>query len=139
MCGWPKCGLATQLKFCFQNHFLYLIEYLIGTNYSKFNNSHTLGLKTSKLPSLNPMHKRFSNNIRSAHKFFFNFDFNENLVKNCSIFNNFSTIIKTYYETNLVHPCSLKAFKWYPRPLQGILWFRRSQCDKPKKTSYFPS
>jgi hypothetical protein len=76
-------------------------------NYSKFNISCTSFLKNFKSPSLNPSLQGLSNNMKRAPKFPDNFlkNLNKFLMKDCSRFNN--------YETNSMHPYSLRAFQWY--------------------------
>ncbi len=60
-------------------------------NYSKFNISHTSSLKISKSPSLNPTHPTLPQGCPNS-PINFSFNLNKFSIKNCSIFNLFSTI-----------------------------------------------
>ncbi len=91
--------------------------------YSKFSIACNSFLKNFKSPSLNPILQGLSNNMKRAPKFPDNFlkNLNKFLMKDCSTFNN--------YQTNSMHPCSLRAFQWYQEWKEKLA----------KQTNYLPS
>ncbi len=108
-----KCEAINQLISTSKTNFCNIAEFNVK-NYSKFNRSHSLGLKAMKSYSLKGFQQyqeQTPMSIKNSVLTFFDF-----LQQNCLIFNNSCTIYRTV-----------------PRAQQRSSWFERSQHHKQNK------
>jgi hypothetical protein len=126
--------IGYETNFSFQNHCCHLIEFFAYKNYSKFNNSHTLGFKTSKSPSLYP--RAFQIYQKCAQICLWSkWIFIEKIV--WYSITSPSQVKTSWIQLNASYS---KGFPKIPRTWQEVTLFGRCQHDKQtKQINYYPS
>ncbi len=137
----PKSELITQLFLLFitsKKQFTKFSWISNDENYSKFNISHILGLKTTKPPPWNPTHQALP--IECVPSIFFSFNSIEFQWQICSIVNNTCTVTASIMKLqNDVHLLIEGFLIRVPRAWWGVtVDWERSQLDNQTKASQLP-